>query len=160
MRRKRQTIFDVWKYINKGREDSCWECNHCPDKDGYGRMCIDYKTIKCHRLVYELTFGPIPDGLFVLHKCNNPKCCNPNHLYIGTAKENNNQCLGEGRFISSLGERNGQSKLTAQNIIDIKKLYSSGEYYQKDLGKIFGVKISQISRIINKKRWKHISKEK
>lgn len=148
---------DVWKRIYKRNENDCWEWEGYKDKDGYGTIHLEYKTRRVHRIVYELTYGSIPNRLYVLHKCDNPSCCNPNHLFIGTVQDNSDDQKRKRR--TTVGDKHGRSKLTEKNILEIKRLYNTGDYYQSDLGKLFNISHQEISRIINNKRWRYLLME-
>jgi len=154
---KINTLHDVWKKIDIKDKDDCWDWNGAKDKDEYGRMSINCILKYSHRIVYEETHGSIPSGLYILHKCNNPSCCNPNHLYIGTQYTNAKQMVFEHR--QARWNRNGQAKLNKDGVLKIRFLYSTGEYSCGDLGKIFGISRQQIYRIIKNKNWKHLFKE-
>jgi len=145
---------DVWKYIDIKGEDDCWEWLGHLVRGNYGSFGINKKYYRSHRLAYTETYGPIPEGMFILHKCNNPKCCNPKHLYAGTQKDNMEQCKNDGRV--AMGEKHYKSKLTEENVLKIRSLYSTGNYYQRELGKIFGVGDITISDITRRKTWKYI----
>lgn len=85
-----------WKHVNKLSKDECWE--FIPHKPGkYGSFSINSKHISAHRFSYELHNGPIPDELWVLHKCDNPPCVNPNHLFLGTHQDNVDDMVKKGR---------------------------------------------------------------
>ncbi len=150
----KNTLEDVWKKIDKRTEDECWEWMGCKNWDGYGTIKINQILWGVHRLVYELTYGSIPKELFVCHKCNNPSCCNPKHLYVGTPKDNMDQRDREER--QAMGEKNGRSKLTKQDVLEIRRLYSLENYSQRKLGEMFGICKTQISRIINRKNWRYV----
>ena len=152
---------DVWKQIDKHSECiwfmwTCWEWVGGLNSTGYGVMGIDYKKYLAHRIVYKEIYGEIMNGLFVLHKCNNPKCCNPNHLYLGTQTDNVEQMFKEGRANTACGERTGAAKLTEKDVLEIRRLYLTGDYSQRDLGKMFEVDHKVICNIINRNAWRHI----
>jgi DNA-binding XRE family transcriptional regulator len=105
-----------------------------------------------HRVAYEFGVGPIPDGLFVLHECDNPKCCNPAHLRVGTQAENIRQCVERGRkHVSSI---RATSKLTHEKAAQIRSLYATGNYTQEQLAKLFGVTGERIHAVIHGRAWK------
>lgn len=104
-------------------------------------------------MAYMLYYGPIPDGLFVLHSCDNPRCVRPDHLKLGTHDDNMADLVRRKR--SCFGERRPQSKLTDQKVLDIRRMAESG-VMQKEIAEQFGVVDSVISVIVNRKAWKHI----
>ncbi len=143
---------DIWKRIDKKGENECW--NYIGYlRNGYGRIQINYRYYLAHRIVYEDIYGSIPDGMCICHSCNNPSCCNPKHLYMGTQTDNMKQMVNDGR--TGKGEDAGGVKLTEKSVLEIRKLYFSGEYSQKKLGEIFRVTQSNISYVINK-TWKYL----
>lgn len=117
---------------------------------GYGQIIINGKKVYCHRLSWELTNGPIPRGLHVLHHCDNPPCCNPDHLFLGTDQDNTDDKVAKGRQCK--GESRPHAKLSESQVLEI---YSDTRL-QKFIAKDYGVRIPLISRIKNRKRWKHI----
>ncbi len=149
---------DVWKYIDKKSNIECWEWTRSLNTQGYGQMNVGGNPYLAHRIVYELTYNQIPYKLCVLHSCDNPKCCNPEHLFIGSRDDNNKDKKNKGRSYhpNHKGELNQTSKLTCKDIKEIRNLYSTGKYTQKELGNMFGVVRQNIGKIINHKRWKHI----
>jgi len=147
---------DIWKRIDKRSEDECWEWKGAVSTNGYGAMSINCKDDSTHRIVYCEIFGTIPEGLFVLHHCDNPSCCNPNHLFLGTPKDNMKDRNQKGRGNVPRGEEHYRSKLIKEQVLEIRKLYITNEYTQTKLGKMFGVAPSNISNIINRKAWRHI----
>jgi len=154
MGRLKNNLEDVWKKINKKENDDCWEWVGALSNNGYGAFVLNQKTYSSHRIVYELIYGSISSGYCILHKCNNPSCCNPSHLYLGTHADNSKQMVNEGR--SCRGEKNGRSKLNVEQIREIRRLYSTGKYYQRELGIRFGVSRSEIGRIVNGIMWGYI----
>jgi len=150
----KNTAQDVWKYIDKKGEDDCWNWMRCLDVFGYGQITIDYKVYKCHRIVYELVYSIIPNGLLVLHHCDNPKCCNPKHLWLGNHDDNINDMVKKGR--QRRGENVNTCKLTEQQVLKIRELYSMGEYSHAQIAKMYNVTKQLITSILNYKIWKHL----
>lgn len=101
-----------------------------------------------HRVMYAAEVGQIPLGLLVLHKCDNPKCCNPEHLFLGTHKDNTQDCIAKGRFVITphKGEKNGNSKLTDDQVLKIRALVSDGIAYCK-IARTFSVSRQHVRRI-------------
>jgi len=144
---------DVWKYIDKKGEEDCWEWSGLLVR-GYGQIRINYKKYRPHRLIYEEINGIIPEGMLVCHHCDNRKCCNPSHLFLGTSQDNVNDMVLKGKH--GVGEKNGNSKLTEKDILNIRGFYSTGEYLYEDLGEMFKISSKHISRIIRRKAWRHL----
>lgn len=132
---------------------NCWVWFGAKNQWGYGQFRIGNKMIQAHRVSYTLYVGEIPDGIFVCHTCDNRACVNPNHLFLGTPKDNMVDMINKGRKRWLSGEQAPQSKLSSEDVVKIRQLYSTGNYYQKDLAKMFGVRQQQISRIIHNLRW-------
>jgi hypothetical protein len=86
-----------WLYINSDGPNGCWIWGGCRSKGGYGTISIDNKELYVHRVIYERTHGPIPAGMCICHTCDNPACCNPDHLFVGTHKDNVHDAMRKGR---------------------------------------------------------------
>lgn len=157
-----------WSKVDKsGGLDACWEWQGWRRSDGYGECKKNGKRhIRAHRVAWEFINGPIPDGLNVLHKCDNPPCCNPAHLFLGTHFDNMADMTQKGRRACGdqngarlypermpRGERNGTAKLTRQQVLDIRANYHSGQATGEQLAERHGVSKSLISGIVNHKRW-------
>lgn len=140
--------------------DSCWEWQACRDRKGYGIISIGSKTdgtntvARAHRLAYLLAFETDPNSLHVLHKCDNPSCCNPKHLFLGTPQDNTSDMIKKGR--QAKGEKSGQAKLTEAQVREIRKRYRSGNIFQRELAKEYGVTTSLISAIIRRSKRKYV----
>jgi predicted XRE-type DNA-binding protein len=145
---------DIWKKINKKSSSECWEWDGYLIWNGYGRITIKNKGYLVHRLAYELTYGDIPEGLLVCHTCDNRKCCNPQHLFLGTQQSNYNDMVVKNRDRKANGEKQGLHKLTISQVKEIRLLYKSNSYTQKELGNLFKVGQCTISDIINYKLWR------
>jgi hypothetical protein len=134
-------------------ENECWPWIGYKDKDGYGTFNPKSKIlIKAHRFSWALSYGKIPDGMGVLHKCDNPSCCNPRHMFLGTPTDNDLDRDQKGR--QARGERSGNSKLKESDIIEIRKLYDMG-YSQEKISIQFGVSQTTISSIMTGRTWFH-----
>lgn len=131
----------------------CWEWQSTLNDNGYGRFSTDGGKIAAHRFAYEVVHGPIADGLVIRHMCHNRRCCNPNHLLAGTAKDNAKDAMDAGRF--SLGTVNGNAKLTPDAINYIRQNPDKMKGFL--LAKKFGVSKATISGIKNGRVWRHVS---
>lgn len=130
-----------WRWLDK-RQDGCWIYTGNKDADGYGRLVRGGKWVRAHRYAYALTKGPIPDGMMVCHTCDNRPCCNPAHLFVGTATDNNRDREAKGRGCKRRewlhGERSPMSKLTNAQRLEIRRRVIAGES-MRAMGRIFGV---------------------
>lgn len=151
------------KYINRFHQrytindKLCWIWNSVKSQCGYGQISVEGKAVRAHRFSYLIYHDKIPKGKFVLHVCDTPLCVNPNHLFLGTQKDNVQDCISKGRF--TVGSRNGISKLTEKDVIKIRSLY--GKYghkglVQRKIAKMFNVSRILISDITRRKTWKHV----
>lgn len=129
----------------------CKEWSGCRFQQGYGVVRLHNKNVKAHRLALEFNLGrPIRMGMDVLHSCNNPPCCNPEHLREGTNQENVNDKLLSGR--QPRGESNGKSKLTLEQVAEIKE--NSQRLTQYQLAELYNVKRPCIAKIQRGKTWR------
>ena len=164
------------------KTDNCWNWTGHIEYNGYGSMSIKHKNRSTHRISYEIHFGKIPDGLCVLHKCDNKKCVNPSHLFLGTQLDNVKDRDQKGHTAKGAthgskthpervprGDKNGMRthpekvrkgeqvntvKLTEKQVLKIRKMYRTGKYTQKQLAKIFNVNQTNISWIVTNRTWK------
>ena len=145
------TAENVFDHCHPEPNTGCWIWDHGVDKKGYGIKRINYKAVKMHRLSYELFKGD-PLGAHVLHKCDNPPCLNPDHLYLGDNETNIADKLQRGR--QAKGEMFSHSKLTESDVLAIRKIGRSMR--QIDIAAIYGVCRRQIGRVLNRADWRHI----
>ena len=138
----------------------CWEWNGARNGRNYGQINSGDRTpsgfmkpILAHRVAWEMENGPITGDLAVCHKCDNPPCVNPGHLFLGTKHENNTDMARKRRTLN--GERRPQAKLTDAEVDEIRERYAAGGISQKDLGAQYGVSGSAVSAIVNYRRRKH-----
>lgn len=130
----------------------CWLWLGAVNTNGYGRVRSLGKNRETHRLAWEIFRGPIPDQLFVLHRCDVRSCCNPDHLFLGTNADNMADMKKKGRGRSARGENHHQKRLTSEVVLAIRA--AAGKY--RDLAAQFGVSFGMISHIKNGKRWQHL----
>lgn len=155
MSRKRSRLIDQFdQHLQRNEATGCLEWTRSCDRDGYGYIRVGPKLRRVHQVAYERTHGPIPQGQWVLHRCDNPKCGNPSHLFLGDNKINVADKVAKGRH--AYGERNGRANLTEEDIRQIRFDYARGER-QVDLAKRFGVHQTHISLIVTRKEWAHVA---
>jgi hypothetical protein len=142
-----------WDKINITEDNGCWEWTGATNNDGYGQFGVHGNIVIASRSSWEIAHGPIPHGLFALHRCDNPKCCNHNHLFLGTKLDNAIDRDIKGRSRYSLGESHYKSKLTEADVLEIRL---HPEITTIEYGKRLGVSQGNISCIRLRKSWKHI----
>lgn len=155
-----------WKYVAK--TETCWLWTGAIESGGYGVIIApDKKNHKAHRVSWELHRGIIPNGLFVCHACDVRHCVNPEHLWLGTARDNIRDASRKGRLCHGdthhshiqpkvRGEANGRAKLTDHHVRIIRQQYATGKFRQVDLSVEHGVSQILISLIVRRKAWRHI----
>lgn len=144
----------------------CWEwqgSNSKEDGTGYGTIKLANRTIKAHRLSYLLFVGPTLHHQRVLHRCDNPLCCNPAHLFLGTAKDNSQDALKKGRLSERTflkkGEENRGAKLTEPQILWLRREHTKGRSV-KQIANYLKVAPSTIYDVLKGRTWTHINDEK
>lgn len=120
--------------------------------NGYGQIYADGRAKGTHRVAYEIYVGSIPDGMHVCHHCDNPPCCNPEHLFVGTNLENRRDSVRKGR--TPRGERSGTAKLTEDAVRSIRA--DAGRTPQRKLAKRFGVSQRAILSVLKQETWRGI----
>lgn len=156
-----------WKYVE--RPDSwpsldstkpCWDWTGTVGKHGYGVLSLPdksgptTKTVTAHRLSYEMHCGPIPPGMHVCHHCDNQRCVNPSHFFLGTAKENQADCAAKGR--TAWGEKNANAKLTRLIVTEIRGLRASG-ITQQAVAQRYGIARQTVGDLWNGRRWAQLA---
>jgi hypothetical protein len=173
--KKQPTEERFWPHVHK--TDTCWLWTSGCNEHGYGRISHNRRMELAHRISWMLHNGSIPKGLFVLHRCDNPPCVNPDHLWLGTYTDNARDMAAKGRQVfqrhperAARGARNGNAthpetrprgeqhpsaKLTENDVHAIRKLRGAGRT-MPSLAAQFGVIEGTIKRIVYRKIWKHI----
>lgn len=136
-----------------------WQGYKCEPRKQYALTTLAItkprRKILSHRASYTLFKGEIPEEMQVLHSCDVPLCCNPDHLHLGTARDNMNEMKKRGRERKAIGEKNHKSKLTEEKVIEIRKLHNDG-YTHRQINKLFGIGISTVHYITTRKTWRNI----
>lgn len=154
----RYAMFDTLKEsfeakFKKGNSNECWNWGYSKTPYGYGGFTFKRKRYIASRISYETYVGEIPEGMHVCHKCDNPSCVNPNHLFIGTVQENMTDMVNKNR--SAKGSHHSQAKLNESSVKEIKKLLKQNVSH-KELAEKFGVGVRAISKINLGQRWGYI----
>lgn len=131
-------------------ESGCWEWTGSLDTGGYGRL----KNKGTHRISYESFVGPV-GALHVLHRCDNPPCCNPHHLFLGTQADNMMDKQSKGRNRVAIGEKHAKAKMTDETVRSARRAWAKGQSI-KSLAREHGVSSCTISHIVNRKLWRHV----
>jgi len=162
-----------WSKVDtSGGMFACWLWTAYRNRDGYGVIGFGRGILKlAHRASWEIAHGEIPNNLWVLHRCDNPACVNPSHLWLGTVLDNNRDRDQKGRathlsgdshwtHINPDGVRKGEkvpnSKLTSDQVREIRRRYPLGGISQRKLAKEFGITQSTLRAILTRKWWKHV----
>lgn len=118
----------------------------------------NYNTYYAHRWSYEKFVGPIPDGLYVCHKCDNPSCVRPDHLFVGTQDDNMKDMVRKGRQNNPLGESNGRAKLTEDDVRYIRLNYKKMDkvHGARAMGRRYGVVPATITEVVARRKWTHV----
>lgn len=159
-----------WSKVRRGEPDECWDWTDTPDRGGYGRFKIGGITYRAGRVAYLLGHGVDPFPLLVCHSCDRPPCSNPAHLFAGTDKDNLQDCKAKGRLNTAAGEKHGSktqpwsrakgesvcgAKLTADEVIEIRRRFHDGES-QQSIADSFGITREGVGRVTQGKTWKHV----
>lgn len=139
-------------------ETGCWIWTASVNSGGYGQLkngMGDYKSGRAHVISYVIHRGNIPDNLCVLHRCDNRRCVNPEHLWLGTRRQNTDDMLAKGRWWhpSRKGTANGRSRLTEKQVIAIRDNFNESA---KDLAKKYGVGKCTVDDIRERRTWRHL----
>jgi hypothetical protein len=145
-----------WKKVNK--TGSCWEWTGTKTRTGYGQIKAGTPSRihdLAHRVSWRIHFGEIPSGLCVLHSCDNKKCVNPSHLFVGTYQDNTDDMMNKNRHRVPFGEKSASAKLKEREVRAIRAMHDIGFLYS-EISKFFSVTATQVREIVLRKNWKHV----
>lgn len=169
MTRSRQPVAErFWAKVAKADGDGCWEWQ-ASTRNGYGQFTLEVGAVTyAHRFSYEKAIGAVPDGMCVLHRCDNRRCVRPDHLFLGTKADNAEDMVAKGRALTgdrnpsrtaperlSRGSRNGAARLTEADVAEIRQRVLGGES-RGSLARAFGVARMTISRAVSGESWRHV----
>jgi len=152
-----------WEKVDKRSDRECWEWN-AGLNDGYGSFRLGLIHISAHRISWIFHFGSIPDSLYVLHKCDNRKCVNPNHLFLGTHADNMQDMWNKNRHPTEnmgrtsetmIGEKNVKARLSERDVRLIRLMNGVGVNHL-ELSALFGVNKPAIWKIVHRVNWSHV----
>lgn len=184
-----ERLHAFWSKVNKESGHwwngiQCWFWIAGGTKSGYGTFSYEGRQIGAHCVAYILAHGPIPDSLFVLHRCDNRRCVNPDHLFIGTAADNSRDMVTKGRNrrgtdhhmskhpelapsgdahythrspeLIRKGEALTHSKLTEERVREIRRRYAAGGVTQYQLADEYGIAVASVNRVVRRVSWRHV----
>lgn len=144
-----------WSKVEQ-RDGACWPWLSWRNARGYGKFMLNGRSQTAHRVAYELTHGPIPIGLCVMHSCDNPPCCNPQHLRLGTHAENMRDRDQKGRIgYRPRGTKNPRARLTDPEVLTIRARHANGESVRA-LSRTLGFGRNTIRNVVHRLTWTHI----
>lgn len=151
-----------WARVAVG--EGCWEWKLKADSGGYARVQIDGRgspRVMVHRMAWELVRGPVPAGMWVLHKCDNRKCVRvstddeQSHLFLGTPLDNTRDMFEKGRANKARGERHGNARLMEKDVVLMRRLHAEGTSLA-ELAVRFAVHPVYVDKVVKKQRWAHV----
>jgi hypothetical protein len=148
-----ERMSSFWNKVDKRSENDCWEWRGMVDAEtGYGRFCWNRKANSAHRFAYMSTRGAIPPGKYVCHMCDNRLCQNPDHLFVGTATDNNRDMFRKGRG----SKPPSAAKITSEQVVKIRELWVPYKVTRRHISELLGLPYKSVESATTKSRWKTI----
>lgn len=147
-----------WSKVQKS--DGCWLWMGSRSNQGYANFYVDGVRKLSHRFAWELTNGPIPSGLLVCHKCDNPPCVNPDHLFLGTSTDNMRDAAAKGRIHGGngvRGEAHRCAKLTEDDVRRIREVATDKTCSHTALAREYGISVPAVQQVVYRKTWRHVA---
>lgn len=144
-----------WRWVNKSEPGGCWVWSGARREHGYGQFSVVAGTtpVRAHRFSWELVNGKIPAGMVVCHKCDNPPCVNPDHLFLGTKRDNTLDAMRKGRLKwPDVRGKNPNAKITASQALEIRS--ANGRHI--DIARLYGISPSSVGQIKSGVQWKNL----
>lgn len=143
-----------WSKVDRATSpDGCWLWTDARDRNGYGSLRVDGGKVRAHRFSLALSGVVVPDDRLVCHRCDNPPCVNPAHLFLGSLIDNRADCVSKIRH--ARGEDHGRAKLSADDVVEMRRLHASG-VRADELAHRFGMSKTQTYTIVQRKQWRHV----
>lgn len=147
-----------WSQVKIVHDDECWTWQSKKYTNGYGCFRWRLRGYLAHRVSCWLSHGYLPSNMLVCHKCDNPQCVNPSHLFLGDYADNCKDKMDKGRGNIQKGERNGKTFLSDVQVSEIKWLLENTDLMQQEIADMYSIpNVNTVSRIKNNKRWQHIA---
>lgn len=151
-----QDINRFWSKVSQSSGDNCWLWLASTNREGYGYFYFNYAMFKAHRVSWIIAYGDIAPGMLILHRCDNPSCVNPSHLFSGTNQDNTNDKKAKGREHHPVGAKNPNCKLTEADVLKIREVYGEGFTTQAELSRRYKISVTHVRFILNRKSWANI----
>lgn len=149
-----------WSKVAISDPLGCWEWTASRGSNtlghNYGKVGVDGKNRFAHRVAWVLMYGPVPEGMDVLHRCDNPPCCNPTHLFLGTHTDNMRDRAAKGRSAPTIGTQNPKARLTESDVLKIRARWRAGERPAASIAADFPVTKEAVYAIVYYRAWTHV----
>lgn len=155
MKKKKSILERLNKHTRINCSTGCHEWTSSKNQKGYGLITIEGRPKRAHRIAYEVLVGSIPVGMFVCHHCDNPSCINPEHLFLGTAGDNNADMIRKGRMSDRKKDKHPNAKLNIQTVREVRSLIGAMSRMEiaRRYAPLLGVSVSTIRAALNGQNW-------